>query len=198
MPFEPYRFVADKLFRKAFEGYSNIEVYSPENFLGNPVSALGTIIAMPIYFPAGNYDVREANGNTEFIGYPSYTLPHTAILEISQPKKIIRTDIIGVDGSIAEYINRGDIRINVKGIIVNNDNQADVPYLEIQSFNEFVNLTASLPVECELLNLLGVNNVVVEDSELIQIEGVSHAVAFTLVLVSDNLLEYQLGIMEDE
>lgn len=147
-------------------------------------SMLGTPVIMPVRVIAGSYAQRNEKGETTFVQYPEYLLPATTIIEVSQAKNIIRTQVAGRRGTVKEYISQDDYSIRLSGIIVNYENEYP-PEGDIRIFNEVMSVPGALEVECEFLQWLGVYDIVVQDADILTLKGYSHIVGFRVNAWSD-------------
>lgn len=125
-----------------------------------------------------------------------YVTPQTdftfdiALLEVSQPRNIIKTSIAGRNGTIKEYMSDGDHNIKIRGCIYSQIANRP-PNNEIRTFNRVMSSTIALDVECNLLNYLGVYNVVVENWNIKQREGVRNVFDVEVDCLSDTPSELE-------
>lgn len=133
------------------KGYDNVELYDDTNIKGHVES---TFFGLPIYMPL----VLESVDGIEDYLFDS------AFVEISRQKNIVITNVQGRDTSVKEFINNGDFTISVSGIIA----QKTIGYPKdlVSQFNEFMSFKGSIPVVHEVLNMLGVNEIVITDYSL--------------------------------
>lgn len=158
---------------------------------GDVKSYFGTLVLTPMTVKAGRYPQRDQSGAVSFVDYPEYQFPHTTLVEINQPKLVVKTPITGRTGTRKEYVSDGDFDIRLRGIIVNqNDNYP--PEAGIRAMREIMKVPAALVVESEFFEWIGVGDIVVEDSGIFQLEGFSHVVAFEVRAVSDFTPEVRL------
>jgi hypothetical protein len=107
-----------------------------------------------------------------------------AIITVTQTKRIIKTDIAGRDGSIKEFIGKGDYMIEITGAIVS-------PYPNLYPENEVKQLKRILdepfviPIAAGILNVLGIYSVAIEDYKIREMEGSRNMVPFTISCSSD-------------
>jgi len=90
----------------------------------------------------------------------------SAVIAYSRQKNIVQTIVQGRDTSIKEFINNGDWQISVQGIICRK--AWEYPIDEIDLFNRFMEKNVAISVVHEVLNQLGVYEVVVTDYSLPQ------------------------------
>lgn len=129
---------------------------------------------MPIYgsLEFGNV---EPDGSNEYTGIDgnTYTFSNIifpiAIVQAVQPKRIVKTDIQGLDGSIKEYIGMGDWDVTINAIVNMPADQAPIDFLN--AINEIIKAPVPIPVTNYYLNNLGITYLVIEDVNLSQVEG---------------------------
>jgi len=132
-----------------------------------------------IKFQGGTYATNVA-GQT--ISYPDILLK-TALVSLAQNKKIVKTDILGRDGKIKEYIGMDDYQVTITGTLTGENG--------IQPLNDILDLKKMLdaPVEistiCPFLNQFGIFDLVVESYELPQEAGGISYQTFTINCVSE-------------
>lgn len=120
-------------------------------FGGELSSQFGLPIFMPLLFEAYEPEGEEL-------------LLESAVVEPSSSKKIVMTDLQGRDGSVKEFINNGDYSVTVSGIMCNR--RIGYPIEQVEVFKNFMHQKQSLSVVHELLNLLGIHQVVITDWKL--------------------------------
>jgi len=130
-----------------------------------PLSPLGTPVMQNITFKGVSYK----DPNT---GQQRTTKDLTLInilLTVSQAKRIICTEIPGMNGTIKEYIGLDDFDITINGMIVgtNGHNPTD----ETIALKEMMIANVTTEVHCTYLNNLGISNVVIKEFTLDQDAG---------------------------
>lgn len=163
-----------------------IEVLTTEE-LPRLKTVLGTPIVGHIQVPQFSYQVF-ANLEQRTIVQERFDFPPVSIVTVRQQKNIVKTAVQGRAGTVKEYISDGDFDVEIQGVISNFQNNA---YPE-RKINELVNLCkipTALPVVGELFELLGIYQIVIEDYEISELQGVQNAVSFSLKCVSDMPIE---------
>lgn len=154
-------------------------------------SFLGTPVLMPVRIQGGRYRERLEDGSINFVDYEAYEFPYTTVMEITRPKNIVETPIPGRNGTVKEYISHADWQINLRGIIVNNDDDTP-PETGIRAFQAITDVPAALTFECEMFEWLGFNQLVIYEPRLFQLEGFSHVMGFSMLCKSDQITEVRL------
>lgn len=133
------------------------------------------------------YDLKDnvfSPSNKE-IGGVNYVYIEGAIIEITQPRNIVKTAISGMDGTIKEFINNGDYSIKIMGYFSTVD--PDIyPETEVKALKEYLTAPVTLNITNKFLNTyFGVNGIVVDSFEFKQVEGMRNVQYFTINASSD-------------
>lgn len=183
-----------------------------------PFSYLGTPILDPFTFKGGNFEKRDESGNITKVSFPDdrgiksvgLVIPNM-IIEVNQTKNIITTPIQGRDGTVKEFISRGDYLITLNGIITGQMNEQtgtvnDIgnvyPTVDVQKLIEICEVPDSLSVTSDFLSMFLKSTkegerppeVVITDYNIPQQIGVRNFQTFTINMLSDipiNLNELQ-------
>lgn len=117
-----------------------------------------------------------------------------ALINVTQVKNIVKTNINGADGTIKEYINNDDYQINIKATLVGQG--IDIyPADEIKNLLYFLKLNYSIRIESTILNKyfnLGYN-FVITDYNIGQTEvGMRNVQTVEFNCLSDNPEKYKV------
>jgi hypothetical protein len=119
------------------------------------------------------------------------------IIELTAEKNIVKTAIQGRHGTIKEFVSDGDIVISVK-CIINDSKEVDEtrrrylpPYQALSKYYEMLKLPEAIEVECELLQIFGINNVVVTNYSISE-SGMANIKNCTINMISDIAPEIQI------
>lgn len=154
------------------------------------MSLLGTPVAMPVRINSGRYTSRQKSGEVVSLEYPELLLPPTTLVEITRKKRIVRTSVNGAStGTVKEYIGTDDFEVRLTGMIVSQDDNMPVDY--IQDFRAVMEAPVALSVTSELLQWFGIYNLVVDDYSIALVEGYSNLVAYQVRAMSDAPVEIQ-------
>lgn len=168
-------------------GYDNIEVKEADDV--REYSAYGTPIFMPIQIEDVSYKkdgvLHKINGIKLLC----------AVMEISNTRNIVKTDIQGRDGSVKEFINNGDYQISIKAILSNDVYTPDgsmpskannkYPIDAVAHLNSICLAPCSIGVTNSLLYELGIYDLVIEDFSFSATQGKENIQAFQLNCLSD-------------
>jgi hypothetical protein len=136
---------------------------------------------------------KSYSGNfTDNSGINGFELPDGPLVDVSRPKVIKKTETAGRDGTIKELIHNGDFRIRIRGLLVNYE--ASFPPIDLTAqLSALVALNDTLEIQCELLNALGIYNVVIEDLQLPSFEQFVNVQPYTITALSDDPVELTLN-----
>lgn len=107
------------------------------------------------------------------------------IIDATVLKNIVKTEMIGMNGSVKEYINIGDIQIVIRGFVATKTaNQ--YPYDLAAMVKSYASAPVPLIVTSQYLNeVLGVSEIVVESCQMAQQEGMRNVQYFQWNCVSN-------------
>jgi len=112
------------------------------------------------------------------------------LIDAELPKIIKKTQVMGRNGRIKEYIADDDWKINIKGAVFSDTKDA-YPEEKIRILKNLARLSSEIEVASIFMNdLLGVDTLVIESFGLAQRSGMMNAQAFQLKCSSD--LPYEI------
>jgi len=122
-------------------------------------------LSMPITDPAyweGRYVLTELVLEK---GAGDRLVMNDAVVSLSREKRIVRTPLVGLDGTIKEYISGGDYEITVEVGIVAVDGEGHIvdeyPERGVARVREFLEENRAVAVRSVFLDIFGVNRIVI-------------------------------------
>ena len=115
-----------------------------------------------------------------------------AIVAISRSKNIVTTQMVGMDGTVKEYINDGDYNLNiVVGVAAVKDGAIvdEYPADGLRELRTFLDAKEALSVHSEFLDVFDINNLVVKSFSVSQ-DTASNYQSVSISAVSDE--EYNI------
>ncbi|HEY0611365.1 MAG TPA: DUF6046 domain-containing protein [Chitinophaga sp.] len=111
------------------------------------------------------------------------------VIKITSKKTIVETAMVGRTGTVKELISQENYRINIKGIIITENN--NYPESEIQQVHDLYKQNTSFPINSALTDifLTDDNKVVITDISWPEIVGVQNVKTYEMNLVSDHPFE---------
>ena len=157
-------------------------------------SYLGTPIFANIIFIPGEY--KDNKG--EIIQYGQILkndetnenfVINTVLIDVSQQKQIIKTEIQGVGGTVKEYISKGDYQITIRGALVS-ESSVMYPTTQVQQLKEYLEAETSIGIASRFLDdIFDIQSIVVESFDFPQVEGTQNQQLFSISAVSDEPIE---------
>lgn len=150
-------------------------------------------------FKAIDEYLGEARLSSIAIEYSGQTLEfEECILTVSQEKNIVTTPLQGRNGTVKEFISKGDyniaLEIGISNYQKSSNDQSSFEYPK-EAINEFINILNvddTIALQSDFLLLFGVESAVVLSYNLIQ-ETHSNRQAFQVQMLSDRPYEIQLN-----
>ncbi len=121
-----------------------------------------------------------------------WKLPIEPLVRVMGGKKIVETELVGQDGSIKELIARSDYRITIAGLLLTDTPGAALPDADARRLKKLVDEPRALPVTHELLNMLGIGQVVITDDEWPEMEAQPGQQLYRLECKQDRLYSLEL------
>ena len=149
-------------------------------------SKLGTPIYSNVIFNAGrifDQNMVEVNNWQDF-------RIDDCLIQVTQSKKIITTEIQGRDGTVKEYIGMDDFQVQIVGRL--NGAYGVNPKSETKTLKTILDAGQPLAITNWWLQNLGINNIVVVNYNFAQTEGEYSTQYFTINAISDNVVEARI------
>lgn len=128
-----------------------------------------------------------ANGLGNGIGAGFYMNLETVLITVTQPIRVIRTEIQGRNNTVKEYIGKDDATITINGIITGKNGV--YPRDEVNRLVRWLDAPISKSVVAWWLGNLGIDNLVVTNYTIPQTQGGYSYQMFTIDCVSDAPVE---------
>ncbi len=158
-------------------------------------SMLGTPVFSQIEFEAGRYfeldDIKKENP----IKYEGIIL-QTVLAEVTQTKNIITTSIQGRDGTVKEYISKGDFLITITGGVIGEtidgivtDINGFYPEVDVRRLAQICEIPDAVTVTSEFLEFFNIREVVITDYNFAQLQGTRDFQPFQITMLSDSPIQ---------
>lgn len=146
---QEYR-IAQQKANEAIAGYQIDENFTYKDY-GSGRNSFG----LPIFQPL-TIEGTETNEADLFLS--------NALISINRTKNVIQTVVQGRDSSIKEFINNGDYTIAVTGFL--HQKGFRYPIDKVIEFTRFMDKNVSLKIQHEVLNAIGVYEIVILDHSI--------------------------------
>lgn len=143
------------------------------------LSPLGTPIFDDIYFPEGQY--TDENGTP--IPYTGLRIQSAKVV-VTQAKNIVKTEVAGFDGTIKEYISKGDFSISINAKLTE---LLDVfPADQLAAWSELSKVPENIKIVSKFINeYFDIYDVVVTNFSVSPIQGSINEINLNIDLLSD-------------
>ncbi|MDP1812334.1 MAG: DUF6046 domain-containing protein [Sediminibacterium sp.] len=162
--------------RNSDKGVSNMHTGSNAT---QPMSILGTPVFCDMIISAETNGVSGAGDTLQLLWI---------LVEVTQTKNIVKTSMLGTDGTVKEYISQGDYMVKMRGALVNTFRK-DYPKSQVEKLIRIFQKGQALSVVSEYLVMFGIYNIVVEDFTFGQVEGRQNIQKFEASCSSDQPLK---------
>ncbi len=120
-----------------------------------------------------------------------YDVPNAPMIDCRLAKNIVRTSLLKRMGTVKELISADDWQVTIRGFLVDSDDR--YPINQVRELRQWFELEESLKVTSEILNEMGIYNLVLQELDLPDPENYSNFQAFTLSCLSDEPVELELN-----
>jgi hypothetical protein len=162
---------------------------------GSDEIANKSIFGLPVFMPLQIETVRWKEGNERKATTGIYV--PCCVVELAAEKIVEKTIIQNqkIKGTVKEYFAQGDYQVTIKGILSSDDNS--YPMQLVKTLKEIFDAPAAIELVHELMNELGIYNVVLEGIRWLPTNGYVNLQPFEIRGVSDNPVELQLKEKEN-
>lgn len=108
------------------------------------------------------------------------------VMVVNQNKRIVKTPLIGRDGTAKEYVNEGDYVIRATGLITDRTSRR-YPIDQVERLHEHFRAPVPLKITSRFLQQLGIDYVYVERFEWPQFKGMESEQVFECRMISEYL-----------
>lgn len=157
-------------------------------------SWMGTPIMFPVTFQGGLYKAYDATGDLTDFQIEDFELPAASLIDFTRAKNIIRTEVLGNEGTVKELYSFGDWAIHVRGLCLADDarRQDRTAAQQKQRLLELERVAGSIRVVGELFGEKAIDDIVIESVNIQQIEGKPHVYKFEMTCISDLAAELRV------
>ena len=162
----------------AFQGDAGQYGYDKKSLFGTPIYDIVTFQAFT-YTDENGKEVNNSAFDLEL-----------AIVEINKPRNIVKTQIMGRNGTVKEYMSDDDYQISITGSFLNKYAYRSPEDL-MRYFDQITKAPIELKVVSNFLSYFEIFTIVIENSRIKQREGARNIVDYELQCVSDTPFEIQ-------
>ncbi|REC47877.1 MULTISPECIES: DUF6046 domain-containing protein [Chryseobacterium] len=169
--------------------YSGIKLKESELPEAERLSRFGTPIIFPIKFKSGLYKVYDEKSMIIHNEFKDFWFPPATMVDFSQSKSIIKTDMLGANGTVKEIFGFDDWSIRIRTLCISDEMSAKDYAKNIIKWSKVIQ---GIDVEGELFNRKDINILVIEDIDIKSIEGSPNVIPIELNCISDQPIDLLL------
>jgi hypothetical protein len=153
------------------------------------LSVYGTPIIFPIEFKGGTYKVYNDKGQIVEKKFQDLLLPATTMVDFGRPKNIIKTNMLGANGTVKEIYGFDDWQIRIRTLCIKGELEAR-EYVE--RLNEFNEIVQPIEVHSSIFSKKKIYRICIEDFQEKSLEGRPNVIPIELSCVSDEAIEFEI------
>ena len=204
------RAVLGQLFRTAF-GVSPIYIVEPlgkteeikiegfnpflkEEFINEDKvlnSVYGTPIIFPVQFRGGDYPVYDWYGKPKMKRYDDLWLPATTMVDFSRAKNVIKTNVLGANGTVKEIFGFDDWNIRIRMLCLNDNRFKAREYADM--LQDWFEIAGGINVFGSIFSKKEIYNIVIENIDIKSVTGSPDVIPIELSAVSNEPVEIFLN-----
>lgn len=166
--------------------YSGIKIKESELPDADRLSRFGTPIIFPIKFKKGLYKVYDEKSMIIHNEFNDFWFPPATMVDFSQSKNIVKTDMLGANGTVKEIFGFDDWSIRIRTLCIADEMSAKDYAKNIIKWSKVIQ---GIDVEGELFNVKDISTLVIEDIDIKSIEGRPNVIPIELSCISDQPID---------
>lgn len=171
--------------------YSGIEKL-PQHYKASGTSWMGTPILFQAAFNGGSYNRYKLNGELERVRLGAFLLPAATMFQFRRAKNIVRTNLLGAQGTVKEIYGFDDWIVDVKGICLDEPNRSARE--QYQELLEWERIADAIGVSGELFTQKDIHSVALNEWQDNITQGKPGTIPFAFQLYSDEPVELAIKL----
>jgi len=204
------RAVLGKLFRTAFgvaPVYITVPIGTPEkvkiegfnpsvkdDFINEDQvlkSVYGTPIIFPVQFRGGDYPIYDWYGKPKMKRYDDLWLPATTMVDFNRAKNVIKTNVLGANGTVKEVFGFDDWNIRIRMLCINDNKYKAREYADM--LQDWFEIAGGINVFGSIFSKKEIYNIVIENIDIKSVTGSPDVIPIELSAVSNEPVEMFLN-----
>lgn len=149
-------------------------------------SIYGTPIVFPILFKGDEYEVYDKKGQIIKRKYEDFWLPAATMVDFNRPKNIIKTNVLGGNGTVKEIYGFDDWVVRLRILCIDGDLKAREYEDKLIEFSKIIQPIA---VQGFLFTKKEINSIVIEEIDIRSVTGSPNVIPIELSCISDEAVE---------
>lgn len=156
-----------------------------------PLAPLSTRRRVAVPDSGEEIEVFSGTSFLQAVKIGDYEFALDALVSITGGKTVLKTQVSGLDGTVKEIISNNDYQIEIRGIIINEEND-EYPEQEVASIRNMLEANVTQKIEGDIFKIFNINQMVVEKWSLPGEAGGQNYQAYQISGVSDRPVELTL------
>ena len=153
-------------------------------------SIYGTPVVFPIMFRGGTFKKYDDKGKIIDFSMSDFWLPDATMVDFSRAKNIVKTNVLGSNGTVKEIYGFDDWNIRIRSLCIKG---RDMTARDFEKhLTEWFQITGSIGVQGSLFLEKGITSIVLEDMDIKSITGSPDVIPIEFQAVSDEAIELQI------
>lgn len=157
-------------------------------------SVYNTPIIYPVSFEGGDYPIYDWYGKIKLKNYKQIWLPATTMVDFSRAKNIIKTNVIGINGTVKEYFGFDDWQIRIRMLCLNDNKYKAREYADI--LQDWFEIAGGINVRGSIFSKKEIYNIVIENFDVKTLAGSPSVIPIELSCSSNEPVEIFLNSEE--
>ena len=154
-------------------------------------SVYGTPIIYPVQFRGGEYPIYDWYGKPKMKRYDDLWLPATTMLDFSRAKNIIKTNVLGMNGTVKEVFGFDDWQIRIRMLCLNDNKYTAREYAD--RLQDWFEIAGGINVFGSIFSKKEIYNIVIEDFDVKSVAGSPDVIPIEMSAVSNEPVEIFLN-----
>lgn len=154
-------------------------------------SVYGTPIIFPVQFRGGDYPVYDWYGKPKMKRYDDLWLPATTMVDFSRAKNVIKTNVLGANGTVKEIFGFDDWNIRIRMLCLNDNRFKAREYADM--LQDWFEIAGGINVFGSIFSKKEIYNIVIESIDIKSVTGSPDVIPIELSAVSNEPVEIFLN-----
>ena len=154
-------------------------------------SVYGTPIVFPVQFRGGDYPVYDWYGKPKMKRYDDLWLPATTMVDFSRAKNVIKTNVLGANGTIKEVFGFDDWNIRIRMLCINDNKYKAREYADM--LQDWFEIAGGINVFGSIFSKKEIYNIVIENIDIKSVTGSPDVIPIEMTAVSNEPIEIFLN-----
>lgn len=154
-------------------------------------SVYGTPIIYPVQFRGGDYPIYDWYGKPKLKRYDDLWLPATTMLDFSRAKNTIKTNVLGLNGTVKEIFGFDDWQIRIRMLCLNDNKYKAIEYADM--LQDWFEIAGGINVFGSIFSKKEIYNISIEDFDVRSVSGSPNVIPIEMTAVSNEPVEIFLN-----